>query len=116
MNTLAELQDNHLQHVLAHNQFVEMIHEAKMALKFPRDKDKIAKLSHDEKIAWYAYQFFLHPGGLPYELTTPEFASFWKWRVLIPMKIKRFAYKVKNWQFKKHKHITQMSSKDKISI
>lgn len=79
---------------------------------FPEDKAKIAKLSMDDKMEWYGYQFQRHPGQYPVELTSDEFTSFWKWRVLVPTKLKRFYYRVKNGEiFKRYPHITEMKKK-----
>jgi hypothetical protein len=78
--------------------------------RFPEDKKKIAKLSLEQKMEWYAHhiQVNARTGSVPLGLISKEFMSFWKWRVLIPLKIMRFAYKVKNWQFKKHSHISEI--------
>jgi hypothetical protein len=83
-----------------------------LLLKFPEDKRKIAKLSSEEKMEWYAHQFQRTPGLYPYELTTTDFETFWRWHVLIPMKIKRFFYRIKNRQiFKRYPHITEIKKK-----
>lgn len=81
---------------------------------FPDQKAKISQLTLDEKLEWYAHQFQKNPGVYPVELTTREFARFWKWRVLIPMKLKRFFYRVKNGEiFKRYPHITEIKKKVK---
>lgn len=82
--------------------------------RFPRDKRKIAGLSYDQKMEWYAYQFQFDARAASIELSTPEFARFWKWRVLIPIKFKRFYYRVKNLEiFKHYQHISEMKAKRK---
>lgn len=83
---------------------------------FPEQKDKIAKLSHEQKLEWYQHQFAVQQtvGRMPYEFTTPEFAKFWKWQVLIPMRIKRLYFRIKNFEiFKKYEHISEMRAKVK---
>ena len=80
-------------------------------LHFPQNKEKIASLSLDEKMEWYAYliQSAAQAGSIPMELTTPEFKRFCKWKVLIPLKIKRFFYRVKNGEaFRKYPNIIEI--------
>lgn len=82
--------------------------------QFPRDKKNIARMSYNQKMAWYAYQFEKDPRAASIELSTLEFMQFWKWKVLIPMKIKRFFYRVKNGEvFRKYPHISVMKDKMK---
>lgn len=83
---------------------------------FPYDKNKIAKLSIEEKLEWYSHQIQVAAqfGSIAVALTSTEFMRFWKWRVLIPLKLKRFYYRVKNLEvFKKYPHISQMRPKVK---
>lgn len=88
--------------------------QSHLLLLFPDHKRTLRTLSYDQKMEWYAYQFEKNRSTIPVELTTKEFASFWKWQVLIPMKIKRFYYRVKNGEvFKRYSHITEMKKKVK---
>lgn len=76
---------------------------------FPKDEKKIGKLNLEQTMEWYHYQFERNPGKFPTELTTEEFASFFKWNVLLPMKIKRVYFRIKNLEiFKRYKHITEI--------
>ncbi len=76
---------------------------------FPEQKNKIAHLSHAEKMEWYSYQFIKMPGHYPIELTTNEFTRFWKWKVLMPMKLKRLFFRIKNGEiFKHYPHISKI--------
>lgn len=80
-----------------------------LLIPFPHGKRKLAQLSSDQKMEWYAYQFQQDPQRASIVLSTPEFQRFWKWRVLIPMKLKRFYYRLKNGElFKRYEHITDM--------
>lgn len=82
--------------------------------RFPEQKEKIARLSLDEKLEWYAHQFTNPLDGVVL-LSSKEFEKFWKWRVLMPMKIKRFFYRVKNREiFKRYPHISEMKKKVKL--
>lgn len=79
---------------------------------FPEDKKRLAKLSMEQKMEWYAFQFELNQQQATISLSTPEFVSFWKWQVMVPMKLKRFFYRVKSGQiFKRYQHITDMKKK-----
>src|SRR5262245_17082206 len=81
---------------------------------FPDQKTLIGRLSLDQKMQWYAHQFQNHPRIYPAELTSEAFKRFWKWQVLVPIKIKRFFYRVKNGEiFKRYQHISEMKSKVK---
>ena len=85
--------------------------DAKMYLdyRFPEHKKQIAKLSHDEKMEWYAtrnYQEMVFLGN------SPGFLAFWKWHVVILIKIKRFYYRIKNLEiFKHYPHISEIRPK-----
>ncbi len=80
-------------------------------LKFPEDKKRIAALSHDEKMEWYATRDAQEMVWLGND---PEFKRFWKWNVMMPMKIKRLFYRIKNGEiFKRYHHITEMKEKVK---
>jgi hypothetical protein len=108
------LLENHDEHAMAHFELAQAIRAEMLALKFPEDKRRIAKLSHDDKMEWYAHQFQVDPRGAAVNLSTKEFERFWKWRVVIPMKVKRFFYRVKNGEiFKHYQHITEMKKKVK---
>lgn len=83
-----------------------------LLLSFPEQKAKIAKLTLDEKMEWYAHQFQTNAQEATISLSTPEFARFWKWRVLIPTKVKRFYYRCKNGEiFKRYEHITEIKKR-----
>lgn len=82
--------------------------------KFPEHKHKIKGLTLDQKQEWYGYQFELNPHNAIVMGTQKEFKDFWKWQVLIPIKIIRTYYRIKNFQlFKRYKHITEMKPKNK---
>jgi hypothetical protein len=82
--------------------------------EFPADKTKIRQLSYGQKMEWYQYQFQKDPQRATVVLSSQEFAQFWKWHVLIPMKLKRFYYRLKNFEaFKKYPHISEMKKKIK---
>lgn len=98
---------------------IEAMHKPKsyLMLIFPEDKRQLSRLSLDEKMEWYAYQFEKDQRGATINLSTPEFESFWKWRVLIPTKVKRFFYRVKNGEvFKHYSHISDMKKKGPTRI
>lgn len=85
-----------------------------LLLTFPAQKAQIARLSHEEKMEWYAHQFELRPYDAAVMGTTPEFQKFWKWRVLMPIKCLRFWHRLKNFQmFKRYEHISDMRKKAK---
>jgi len=63
-------------------------------LRWPDDKSIIAGLSLSEKIYWYAS---LNSQDVIFMANTKEFQRFWYWRYLVPLRIKRFLYKVKYW-------------------
>lgn len=79
--------------------------ENHLLFTYPKDVEQIKKLSLDKKLDWYAYQFQCRDPRLTALIfQSPEFTKFWKWRVLMPLKIKRFAFKVKNLElFKSYK-------------
>ncbi len=63
----------------------------------------------DQKMEWYAYQFMVNQRAAAVNLSTRDFEIFWKWRVVIPMKVRRLFYRVKNGEiFKHYKHISDM--------
>lgn len=77
--------------------------------KFPEDKKAIAKLSLEDKMVWYLMQ---DPREMVFLGNSPEFQVFWRWHVVIPMKIKRFYYRVKNFEiFKHYSHISELRPK-----
>jgi hypothetical protein len=89
--------------IKAHNSF--------LLFSFPDDKRKIGKLSLEQKMEWYAHQiqFAGMAGQAPIHLMSKEFEKFWKWRVLIPTKFKRFYFRLKNGElFKRYPHITEI--------
>lgn len=89
------------------------IDKAYLLYQFPRDKSLISKLSLDHKIEWYGHQFqAMDPRQVAIIFSSKEFASFWKWRYLMPIKLKRFFYRVNNFEiFKKYPHISEMRPK-----
>ncbi len=83
-----------------------------VAFRFPADRKKIGKLSQNEKAEWYAHQF-AQP-VYPVELTTKDFARFWRWNYYLPVRIRRAFYRIKNFEiFKRYEHITVMKDKAK---
>jgi len=61
-------------------------------LKWPEDRQTLAQLSMSELIMWYAG---LDPRELVYMGQTAEFQRFWFRHYLLPLRIKRFFYKIK---------------------
>lgn len=81
---------------------------------FPEKKKQLAKLSLDQKLEWYAHQFQKSPHDAPIMFNDPAFKSFWKWNVLLPMKLKRLYYRIKNGEiFKHYSSITEIRAKRK---
>lgn len=72
---------------------------------------ELKKLSFSQKLDWYSKrngQEVVYLGNNPY------FQRYWKWRVVMPIKFKRFFYRVKNGEiFKHYQHITEMKKKVK---
>ena len=60
--------------------------------KFPENKREIARLSLAGKQVWYAAQD-------PHTLieADADFGSFWYWRYILPLKLKRFLFSFKFW-------------------
>lgn len=74
--------------------------------QFPDRKKAIGKLSYDEKMEWYQTR---SPEDMIWLGNSKEFQSFWKWHVVVPLKFKRFYYRVKNGEiFKRYQHITEI--------
>lgn len=63
-------------------------------LRWPDDKESIAGLSLEEKIWWFASQ---DPTAMTVIGNTKDFARFWFWCYLFPLRIKRLIYKFKFW-------------------
>lgn len=83
-----------------------------LLFSFPQDSRKIARLSYDHKMEWYAYQFQKNAQEATVNFSSPEFKRFWKWNVAIPLQIKRFLCRVKTGQiFKHYSPITEMREK-----
>ena len=61
-------------------------------LRFPEDKAIIAQLDLLEMQCWYAGQ---EPRHMIYLGNSIEFKRFWKLHYLLPLKIKRFIYRIK---------------------
>ena len=77
--------------------------------EFPVAKGKIARLSYDQKMEWYATR---SPEEMIWLGNSNEFKRFWKVHVLWPLRIKRFLYRVKSGQiFKHYKHISESRKK-----
>lgn len=105
---------DHVHHALLRQEIMDEMEREMIALEFPKDKKKIAALSHDTKMRWYAGQFQKDPQAATIMLSTKEFESFWKWRVMIPLRIKRMYFRIKNFEvFKKYPHISEMKKKVK---
>lgn len=78
---------------------------------FPENKRKIARLSYDQKMEWYQSR---DPKDMVWLGNDPEFQRFWKWNVVIPVKLRRLFYRIKNFEvFKHYKHISEMKRKNK---
>lgn len=105
---------SHLDHTMAHQIAAEELLAEISALQFPQNKKEIARLSHGSKMEWYAAQFQKDPQAATVMLSSKEFESFWKWRVVIPMRIKRMYFRIKNFEvFKRYPHISEMKKKVK---
>lgn len=88
--------------------------KAFLLMMWPEQKNSIAKLSFDQKLEWYGYQFQRNAQEATINLSSKDFQRFWKWKVLIPMKIMRMYYRIKNFEiFKKYHHISEMRAKVK---
>lgn len=75
------------------------------------DRDRIAKLSMDKKQEWYAHQIqeASKNGMVPIQFTSSEFTRWWYWHYVLPLKIKRWFYRLKSGQlFKRYKHISEI--------
>lgn len=61
-------------------------------LRYPGDKGAIARLPLAEKMVWYAAQD-------PHTLieADDDFAVFWFWHYIVPLRIKRLIFKLKFW-------------------
>lgn len=79
-------------------------------LKFPENQKEIGRLSYDQKMEWYASR---DPKELIFLGNDEDFQRFWYWKVLLPVRLGRMYYKIKNFQFRKHQHITEMKAKTK---
>lgn len=78
---------------------------------FPERKKELSKLNYDQKMEWYATR---DRESMIFLGNSKEFQRFWKWHVLIPMKLKRLYYRIKNGEvFKHYAHITEMKAKVK---
>ncbi len=89
----------------------ESIAPSLVNLKFPENKKQISKLNYDQKMEWYATR---QPKDVVFLGNDPEFQRFWKWHVVIPVKIRRMYYRIKNLEiFKHYKHISEMKPKMK---
>lgn len=92
--------------------YPDQLNQKHLLFRFPKEKKEIAKLSTYEKSEWYAHQFT--KPIYPAELTTKEFARFWRWHFYYPLRLKRFFFRIKNLEiFKKYDHITVMKEKTK---
>lgn len=74
--------------------------------RFPERKKDIARLSYDQKMEWYSTR---DPKEMVILGNDPEFQSFWKWRVVVPVKLKRLFYRLKNFEvFRHYDHISEI--------
>jgi hypothetical protein len=95
--------DDYLKEVKAHSSYLLFI--------FPQDRKAISKLTLDQKMEWYLTR---EPRTMVFLGNDQDFKRFWKWTVLVPMKLKRLYYRIKNGEiFKKYEHITEMKKKAK---
>lgn len=62
-------------------------------LKYPEDASVIATLSLEDKIYWYSSQ---DPRAMIFLAQNPKFKRFWYWSYLVPLRMKRFAYRIKS--------------------
>lgn len=78
---------------------------------FPNQKKQIAKLSYDEKMEWYQSRDSQEMVWLG---NSHEFQRFWHWHVVLPVKLRRLYYRIKNGEiFKHYQPITEMKKKIK---
>lgn len=103
---LEMLKDKPGQVIIATEEDFEKRIKARNKIEAKKYIAEIKGKSWSEKMDWYATQ---NSQQIVFLGNNAYFLRYWKWHVLIPMKIMRFAYKLKNWQFRKHKHISEMS-------
>ena len=73
--------------------------------------NELRSLGFSQKLEWYAKR---NSQEIVYLGNNLYFQRYWKWHVLVPMRIKRFYYQVKNFKFFKHyPHISEMKEKIK---
>lgn len=63
-------------------------------LTWPQDQSVIAALSLEDKIYWYSSQ---DPRQMIFLGSNPKFKRFWYLTYLLPLRCKRFMYKVTKW-------------------
>lgn len=62
-------------------------------LNWPQDASVIASLSLEDKIYWYSSQ---DARNMIFLAQKKEFLRFWYFHYLLPLRIKRYLYKLKN--------------------
>lgn len=95
-------------YVLGHEEIPSRYQKTHLLYSFPEHKGKIAALNYERKQEWYASR---DPKDMVWLGNDKDFQRFWYWTYLFPLRIKRFFFKVKNWQFKKHPHVTEMKKR-----
>jgi hypothetical protein len=89
----------------------ELLSPDHLSFKFPEHKKQIARLTYDQKMEWYSSR---KPEEMIWLGNDPAFKRFWKWHVVIPVRFRRWLYRIKNFEvFKKYEHITEMKNKVK---
>lgn len=112
-----ELSDAEIDNLRNSNPLIEIVREEEYLKRIDlANKEAVTAflkelrpLSFSGKLDWYAKrnsQEIVFLGNNPY------FQRYWKWHVLMPMKFKRFYYRVKNGEiFRHYQHISDMKKK-----
>ena len=61
-------------------------------LKWPEHSSVIASLSLQDKIYWYSS---IDAREMIFLAQNPKFVRFWYWSYLLPLRMKRFIYRIK---------------------
>jgi hypothetical protein len=77
--------------------------------QFPERRKEIAGLTYDQKMEWYQTR---NAQEMVFLGNDASFQRFWYWNVVLPVKIKRLYYRIKNGEiFKHYKHISDTKKK-----
>lgn len=96
--------------VITEQEYQERVDKSNRQAFAPYLKE-LKALNFSAKIEWYSKR---NSQEVVYLGNNPYFQSYWKWHVLIPMKMKRLFYRIKNGQiFKRYEHISDIKKKVK---